>query len=408
MAKKICEDKANLLLNEKVSLNIYDKQAQEYLDRILHDNNFWVKGNQLIEITSALGTGAFVEFVENEKIVIDYINTQNIFPLRWENGKIIDCAFASAIQHEGNEYIYLNIHVLQHEGYVVYNKVLKNEKENYIEVALFNGMAEEFTTKSQTPLFQVIMPNIVNNIDYDVPMGVSVFANAIDVLKTTDLVYDSLSNEFELGKKRIFIDASLTQVAMTSNGAEITPVFDPTDVCFYALPMREQDKKEMLHEVNMELRTDDHEKALCQQLNLLSAKCGFGQSYYSFEKGNLKTATEVISENSDLYRNIKKDEIILEKALIDMVKAIIFLSNTVLNAGLPEAEEITIDFDDSIIEDTAAERQGALIEYNSGLIGAIEYFKITRNLDDEGAESFWKEQQKSLPRHAQIPVWDGE
>jgi A118 family predicted phage portal protein len=67
MAKKVSEDKADLLLNEKVEITVTPMNAkegsgstamQDYVDEVLHDNNFWVRGNQLVELANALGTGA--------------------------------------------------------------------------------------------------------------------------------------------------------------------------------------------------------------------------------------------------------------------------------------------------------------------------------------------------------------
>jgi len=69
MAKKISEDWANLLLNEKVAIAC-DELPE--LDTILEKNNFQVKGNQLIELAFALGTAAIVEYMgDGGNIVID-------------------------------------------------------------------------------------------------------------------------------------------------------------------------------------------------------------------------------------------------------------------------------------------------------------------------------------------------
>ena len=61
MAKTVCEDWANLLLNEKVAIKagIYEKRLCE----ILNFNNFYTRGNQLVEMAFSLGTGAFVEYL---------------------------------------------------------------------------------------------------------------------------------------------------------------------------------------------------------------------------------------------------------------------------------------------------------------------------------------------------------
>ena len=87
MAKKVCEDWANLLLNEKVSIRAgdYDGRLREILER----NNFRVRGNQLIELAFALGTGAFVEYLDPRGgVVIDYVRADMIYPISCENGDV--------------------------------------------------------------------------------------------------------------------------------------------------------------------------------------------------------------------------------------------------------------------------------------------------------------------------------
>ena len=61
MAKRICEDWADLIYNEKVDIKAEEPQVQQTLDRVFFENNFRVYANRLIEQTFALGTGAFVE-----------------------------------------------------------------------------------------------------------------------------------------------------------------------------------------------------------------------------------------------------------------------------------------------------------------------------------------------------------
>lgn len=108
MAKKVCEDWANLILNEKVTIRV--DEYEERLQTILHQNNFNTKANQLIELSYALGTGAFVEYKDGEAIVIDYIRADMIYPLSWDNGDITECAFGSTRVINGKECIYLQIH----------------------------------------------------------------------------------------------------------------------------------------------------------------------------------------------------------------------------------------------------------------------------------------------------------
>ena len=86
MAKTVCEDWANLLLNEKVDFKIDDENCDITVKEILKSNNFRKKANQLIETSFAFGTGAFVEFIKDGKPAIDYITADKNYPLSWQNG----------------------------------------------------------------------------------------------------------------------------------------------------------------------------------------------------------------------------------------------------------------------------------------------------------------------------------
>ena len=346
MAKKVCEDWATLLLNEKVSIK--SGEYDDTLKAILERNNFDEQGNQLVEIAFALGTGAFVEYYNNKKeIDIDYIRADMIYPLSWNNGVITECAFGSEKIINGRKCIYLQIHRF---GNIEYKE---NNKFYYIENAYFdkengkelppNNVQSVVATKSTIPLFQIIKPNIINNIDLDSPLGISIYANAFDQLKACDSIYDSYINEFILGKKRILVPISLAKKRMQADGVE-APVFDPNDTVFYALP-GDRNSEMKPESIDMTIRAQEHELGIQRALDLLSLKCGMGTGRYKFDSSGVKTATEVISDKSDLYQNLKKNEKIIKSAIIGLVKAIAFLDGK-------NNVKVTVDFDDSIIEDS--------------------------------------------------------
>ena len=65
MAKKVCEDWANLLMNEKVAITVEGQKEQAFLDEILQKNNFLVKANEAQEWKAAFGTVAYVPYLQN-------------------------------------------------------------------------------------------------------------------------------------------------------------------------------------------------------------------------------------------------------------------------------------------------------------------------------------------------------
>lgn len=315
---------------------------------MLDNNNFLVRANQLIETAFALGTGAIVEYLDGEEVMIDYIRADMIYPLSWDNGDITECAFGSVRVIDGKEVLYLQIHRLgksdneeDSEHYYIENKYIDRKESKELDPP--EGVIPLVSTGYDKPLFQIITPNICNNIDLDSPLGVSVFANAIDQLKGCDLVYDSYMNEFVLGRKRILVPISFAKIQMEKDGVA-APAFDASDTVYYQMP-GDRDSNLKLTEVDMSIRANEHELAVQRSLDVLALKTGLGTGRYQFDSSGVKTATEVISDKSDLYQNRQKNAIIVNAALIDMVEAIAFLD-------AEKEVEVSIDFDDSIIEDT--------------------------------------------------------
>ena len=154
MAKKVPEDWANLELNERVEIVVNDETLNKTIQQILMDNNFWVRGNQLLEIAYALGTGAIVEYQDGDSIKMDYIRAGMIYPLRWDNGEIIDCAFASERVNGKNKLVYLNIHELVGDSYRIRNQMFVRDGNHLNPTELPEEVVSEINTGSPIPLFQ--------------------------------------------------------------------------------------------------------------------------------------------------------------------------------------------------------------------------------------------------------------
>lgn len=395
MAKKVCEDWANLLMNEKVAITLEGEKEQAFIKDIFARSNFEVNMNELQEKGAARGTYAIIPRVVNAtvsernvkggEIVLDYITADRIFPLSWTGREITECAFATVMVDGKNEYAYLQIHAKENGKYFIENRVYRTNNLTFLDVSLadvpgLENVPDRIYTGSEAPQFVIGRYNISNNIEDDNPMGISVYANAVDILKAVDIAYDSYVNEFVLGKKRVMVQVSATKL----DGEE--EVFDPNDVTFYVLPEDIHDGS-IIKPIDISLRTGEHAQGLQDQLNILSAKCGFGQQHYKFDSGNVSTATQIVSENSDLFRAINKHEILVEAMLINLCRLLLRMGNNYISAGLNEDVEISIDFDDSIIEDKAADEERVYRMLSAGIMGAAEARSILMNEDIETARA---------------------
>ena len=71
MAKKVCEDIADLLLNERVTITLDDEATHNFVHQILDDNRFLVMGNDYQERKAFTGTVAYIPYLDNAEIAED-------------------------------------------------------------------------------------------------------------------------------------------------------------------------------------------------------------------------------------------------------------------------------------------------------------------------------------------------
>jgi A118 family predicted phage portal protein len=378
MAKKGCEDWTTLLFNEKVQITVDNDAINDQVRKVLDDNNFDVEFSNLLEKSFALGTGVMIEFIHNGKVMIDYIIGDMVIISSYRNNDITGICTVNEIQdgkdiithlthHDirdvqvGNEFV--SQYIIEHEVFISQRAsqlgktapitmVFNDQEANNLAVDVDGQTKFMVVYETDTAHFQIIKPNIVNNYDMDNPMGISIFANSIDNLKSMDLKFDSFSNEFELAKHRIMVDAtSVTKeiTTATQTGTQITRPFDTNDRVFLGMNLKNEDKA--INYFNAPIRADEHFTGLNFDVQTYGFSLGFGTDYYAYDaRGVYQNIDAVYSELSDLYSNKKKHEIILVKAWTNLVKSILFLlRETGVIAGDIDTLDIVVKPDDSII-----------------------------------------------------------
>ena len=407
MAKEISEDWSDILWSEKCEISLGNDDSQEQFNELQDNLDLYSIINQSLEKSGALGTSATVvsvyDIIENEtgmyldvseaKTRIDIVDIDWIYPLSWNNKEITECAFGSIEYIDGKKYIVLSVHkIADDKNYHIYNYLFEDNNGNLIQVKN-DATIEDFDTKSNIKWFSVFKPNLTNNIVNNSPFGIPHFANAIDNLKSVDLSFDELNNEIKNGRKRIFARADMFNY---DDGTQKL-VFDPNDTMIYQLPTGAT-KEDLIQSDSDTLRTGQQIETLNMCLNILGNKVGFGENHYHFDGTNLSTATAVVSSNSKMFRRKKKLEIGYESAIYDLVKAICYASSYFGQYNI-NAEEIAIQFDDSIIEDKEAESNRALRELSAGVLSKVEYrekiFGETKEIAEQEINTI-KEQDPSI------------
>src|SRR5678810_433616 len=88
--------------------------------------------------------------------------------------------------------------------------------------------------RSHIAWFQMIRPFISNNdirAGYDEALGTSIFANSLDTLKAIDIKYDSFTNEFVAGRKRLHVSDEAWSVH--NKDGKSSKTFNPMDTTYF-------------------------------------------------------------------------------------------------------------------------------------------------------------------------------
>lgn len=405
MPKKLCEDLTKLLWTEKTQINLSNKNATKRLWEVLDskENNFTVNLPIFIEKMLALGNGATVEYKdENNRTIIDYIDGDAIIPYKFTNGYITGMITVSRfIDNRGKRKVYYT-HITYHEylngKYIKLNEVYKSNIDTTLGRQInfndaFPNVKESEVVMTTNPYFQIWKPNLANNFDTNSPMGISIYANSIDRFKSLDTKYDSFYNEFILGKKRIVVDQSAMKGKMETDGdgnPRFVQYFDKNDKVYQALNIDSEKMKEPVKEIDFTLRYNEHIDSINADLNWLSENVGLGSNYYKFDGAGTKTATEVISENSQAFRTKEHYQIIINACVEDLVRAVCELEGIKTN-------KITITPDDSIIEDKDKEITRAQMEVAQNLRSKKSYLMDIKGMsEDEAEEELQKIQEEKM------------
>lgn len=415
MAKRLCEDWSSILYTERDSIVCKNKQNQAFINKWLEKLEFNDKIPDNIETAFWSGTcGTIIRIknakIVNKKIVADEnttlnlvsVNASQIIPLKIIDGVITDVAFVSKSTINGKNAFYIEIHELKKSGYYIQNKYI-DEQGKEIENA---GVVKEYETGSTIPLFNLLMPRIVNNIKENNGLGISVYANAIDQLQGVDIVYNNFMKDFYLGGKKVFYNKKLTKYYTQTYTDEETGEVVTQDIPIYPDDITKQqfqivgdevdvNAETLVHEYNPDLRETENENGLNLALNILAFKSGLGKAYYKFEQGGVVTATQAILDNKDLVGNAKKHRSALNKYTVGIVRSILMIGRLFFNENVDENDTINLVDKDGFLNSEEDQKEEYMTEIAAGLRQPWEYRVKFFGEDEETARNMVSDEKDS-------------
>ncbi|MEE0432474.1 MAG: hypothetical protein UDF85_06060 [Lachnospiraceae bacterium] len=352
--KRCCSDDANLC--EVLEINAGDGEQADYVAAVLDGSKFNTQYRKQLEKTSADGTTAcyirldnatFMDdgSVQGGEIKLNYVEADAFLPLTVEDDIVIEAAFSGSALSKGKKQTTLVLFTIGEYG-------------NYIaETHVFDDKGTEITDRKtvvqlgDVKPFAVMRNAEVNNLDDMEGYGLPKLWDAIPALKVVDLCYNVLFSDLDKSEKIILISELLCE--FDENGKPKLTTEQKKLFVFTGEKLPEE--KGMIQEYNPEIRVEQITKAFELALSLLSMSFGYGTKKYSFENGQITTATEYVGERQDQMQELNRQRQEAVRYIQDICRAVMWFANTFHGKSFNLEQEVLVDFDDSYITDREAE-----------------------------------------------------
>ena len=402
--KRCCSDDANLC--EVLKINAGDGEQANYVASVLDGSKFNTQYRKQLEKTSADGTTACYIRLDNATfmddnsvkggdIKLNYVEADAFMPLTVENDIVIEAAFSGSALSKGKKQTTLVLFTL-------------GKDDKYIaETHVFDDKGDEIEDKATMVQLGDIRPFAVmrnaeiNNLDDMEGYGLPKLWNAIPALKVVDLCYNVLFSDLDKAEKIILVNELLCE--FDNNGK---PKMTPEQKKLFVLvgeKLPDPQDKALIQEYNPEIRVDQITKAFELALSLLSMSFGYGTKKYSFENGQITTATEYVGERQDQMQGLNRQRQEAVWYIQDICKAVMWFANTFQGKDFNLEQEILVDFDDSYITDKEAELER---KRNDALSFDIPKLTVWYLMDAYSITE--KEAQKLVDEKLKVDDSDGE
>lgn len=395
VAKTICEKVAKAVTIEFKS-QVEDEEIDKIYQRFIKN----VRTNT--EYTLAKGGMFFKPFYSNGRIKISCIQGDKFIPVKFDStGELLGAIFIDQIIKGNDLYTRLEYQELNDTTLTIKNKAYKGNKNsstlgskiNLAQVPEWQGIEEETNINNVNKLiggyFKI---PIANPIDNTSPIGVPIFANAIDTLEEIDKQFSRTLWEYE--SKETAIDVDSTAFKKDKKGNDILP--KGKERLYRKLDFG---KEETWNVFSPEIRDTSLFNGLNELLRYTESQCGLSFGVLSKNTEVEKRVEEIKTSKQDYFVTVSDIQGALQTALEDLIYGIDVLM-TLYKIKHKTNPNASFDWDDSILVDSEKKQTQSLVERNAGLIDDIEYFVQTRNYSEEEATEYVNKMRKRTPKES--------
>ena len=394
-AKRAAADDANLC--EVIDINP-GESSKKFIDEFLRDNQFETQYRRQLELMSAEGTAACYVYLQDAELYDDgsvkggtvrlnYVEASGFLPITIVNDEVLEAAFWGDHIKGGKKKTGLVIFVKDGDNYTCESVVFDDGVSAPVSVITKLGDIKPFAVMRTAEV-----NSIANMQGYGFP---KVYAN-IPLFFNLDAAFGAFFTDIDKSEAITFINEQLVDF-----DDDLKPISnsDERKKRFVFLGEGLPDSKMLIHNEQPNVRIEQFRQSIELLLDILSMKFGFGTKRYSFQDGQVQTATEYIGERQDMMLELNKQRQQSRQYIEDIVRAVAWFANQFTGSTISLDSEIKIEFDDSYIEDRTAKIEAYRQDALSGLGGAHTralYLAEMYNLDEKEA-ALWAGDDGSEP-----------
>ncbi|HEQ1486005.1 TPA: phage portal protein [Streptococcus pyogenes] len=413
---------ASLVYNEQAEITSDNKSVDEFISYTLDNDRFNKNFERYLESGLALGGLAMRPYVDGDRIRVAFVQAPVFLPLQSNTQDVSNAAILTkTIKSEGRKNVYYTL-VEFHEWvtadgneqgstkdksyYRITNELYKSDisdalgqRVNLSELYPDLEPVTMFKDLSR-PLFTYLKTPGMNNKDINSPLGLSIFDNAKTTIDFINRTYDEFMWEVRMGQRRVIIPEQMTKLTAQREDGSITfkRRFETDQNIYTQLGGGNMDANS-IKDITTPIRSNDYITAISEGLKLFEMQIGVSAGMFSFDGKSMKTATEVVSENSDTYQMRNSIAALVEQSIKELCVSICELGKaTGLYKGeIPELEDISVNLDDGVFTDRNAELAYWMQMVSAGFAPQRLGIQKTLNVSEEEAKDYLAEINGELP-----------
>lgn len=373
------------LVTLEMKSRVFGGERAEVINKVYQ--TFLKNLRQETEYAAAFGGVVFKPFYSGGRILIDCTNATEFYPTEFDsNGKICGAVFRSEQVLDKKYYTKLEVHKFCNNIEYIKNMVFESSAAGIIgkrvnprKVPQWAELPEDIAvTNIDRPLFTYFKMPFANTVDTNSPLGISVFAKAVGLIRDAEEQYKRFLWEFESSEKALYISTEALKV--DENGK---PVLPEGNERIYRL--LQGDSADFYKEYSPAIRNANMSEGLDEILRKIEFECSLAYGTISNVQNVDKTAEEIKSSKQRSYAAVSDIQSALEECLEDLVYIIdVWVSLAKL---APDGEyNMSTEWNDSILADRQKEFEEKRALVMDGLMQPWEFRMWYFGEDEETAK----------------------